>query len=133
MAKNKPTEKQIKYLAEKMKGAPTKKEAALRAGYSKETADNVQAQIESRVGYQSLKEMLDNADIKAKMSAVLEQGMDAMKPVVVDGVINDYPDYNVRRQYVDTITDITGDKAKKEIDVTNSGDPLQIIFTNGDK
>jgi phage terminase small subunit len=133
MAKGKPTDKQIRYFAERMKGTPTKKEAALKAGYSKEVAENATVKVEGTVGYESLAEMLDTPEIRKKMQAVLSEGLEAKKPVVVDKAIEEYPDFAVRRQYVDTITDITGQKAKKELDVTTGGEPLRIIFDSDDK
>lgn len=130
MGKPKPTEMQVKYFAAKISGSPTKKEAALKAGYSQKIAENATQKVEGTVGYKTLKELLDTAEMKEQMQKVLSEGLKATKPVVVDGEIHDYTDFAVRRQYVDTVTDITGDKAKKEIDVTSDGEKLEIQFTN---
>lgn len=128
MAKGKPTEKQVKYFAEKMKGVPTKKQAALNAGYSLQTAENVEAQIESRVGYKSLAEMLNTPEIKARMQEVLKEGLDAKKVIVIDNVMEEVTDYAERRQYTRTIAEITGDMAEKKIDLTSKGQRINYSF-----
>lgn len=128
MSKGKPTQKQVKYFAEIMKGAPTKKEAALRAGYSKETAENVTQQVEKSVGYKSLAEMLNTPEIKARMQEVLKEGLNAKKVIVVDNMMEEVTDYAERRQYTRTIAEITGDMAEKKIDVTSKGERINYSF-----
>lgn len=123
----------MKYAQELAKGAPTKKAAALRAGYSEETAGNVTAQVEKSVGFKSLREFLAQDTIRQRVGKVIEEGLAATRPVVIGGEITDYPDYQARSKYVDTFLDVSGERAKTESDLTLKSEGLNIVFSNKDE
>jgi len=110
-----------KYLQHRAKGL-SKKEAALKAGYSKKTATNVKHGIENLKSFQELAEFYLPKD---KILSVVQEGLqaDMVKTATNDGKITDertYADYSTRARFADIAIKIHGDYAaeKRNLEVT---------------
>jgi len=104
------TAKVDRYIQNKLEGM-TKKDAAIKAGYSPNTAIAPGQKIESTEAYQRACDKYLPDDLIYRK---LVEGLDATKVVIAqkDGVITDervYADYSTRHKYVDSALKIKGD------------------------
>jgi len=113
-----PTRKQILY-AKHLPTSLTKREAALKAGYSESAASQPHIAIESRP---SFKIMMDRVISSEKLIEKLMDGLDASKAIYDkegNKVVSE-PDYMIRHKYLDTAHKLRGDYAASKTEITTS-------------
>ncbi len=103
-----PTERQAKYVANRIAGM-NKTKAAIAAGYSPKTADTMGAQIERTAGVRaSFQELLRSAIPQELITQRLQEGVNATAKTYFQkaGEVTDEredPDYATRHKYLETV------------------------------
>lgn len=117
--KEKPlTVRQAKYL-KALPTSKTKKEAAMKAGYTEETADNAKQKIEAMVGKSRMREAFEKAGITdERIAKTVRQAMKAKKALVVhtgkdSSMVHETPDYSTRIKAADLAGKFRGDFVEK--------------------
>lgn len=123
------TPKQIAFIKNRLVGM-TPHEAALKAGYTKQAAMNAERAIMNATGTrQALEDALREAGVDEKeLAKLIKEGLGSTKPVIHEGaIVGEYADYLTRKNYIDTILDITGGRAPKNVDVTSQGEKIPSV------
>jgi phage terminase small subunit len=116
--KIKPTDRQKRFVEEKLKGKSNRR-AALDAGYSEETADNATDRVAEKVGtIEYMRYCMRKAGITEDRAAkVLEEGMNAVT-FTKDGT--EVTDSKVRLDYVKYINELGGLKPSEKHEISGS-------------
>ena len=126
------TARVTKYYRGLLSGA-SKKDAALKAGYSLATAENAKYSIESTEMAKKVRVAIDERIPMEKVARVIDEALDAEKTINVGGakspILIETPDHFIRLKGAELVAKIKGEIGG-DVKVGGDNSPVQVIFGN---